>query len=284
MLRWELDVRSNVFYTTQAEETTMYPSMRRTTRDNLELHYAQYTWLSSLCAFSAKGILHFITSVISISKPSSGKKRHFIIYLLEGMLFFRFGIFHFLFYSRTVCVWEREGMCDAQHKEISPWPLLSIWSFVYWLIPSEIFLWGFDVRRRIFESKHWAARNLEYHRKLSPNLVNRNLEISKLVTALEQGLESRLMYFDFVSSMQQMVCRFCHWRHFSRAPCWQLASQFYWSLCWPYESDATPSQGIFATTRTNILVSSRSHLLVKGRTEFCDFCNYYFRLKEWIWQ
>lgn len=181
MLRWELDVRSNVFYTTQAEETTMYPSMRRTTRDNLELHYAQYTWLSSLCAFSAKGILHFITSVISISKPSSGKKRHFIIYLLEGMLFFRFGIFHFLFYSRTVCVWEREGMCDAQHKEISPWPLLSIWSFVYWLIPSEIFLWGFDVRRRIFESKHWAARNLEYHRKLSPNLVNRNLEISKLV-------------------------------------------------------------------------------------------------------
>lgn len=72
------------------------------------------------------------------------EKTPFYYLLTRRNAFFRFGIFHFLFYSRTVYVchtmWERGSMCDAQHKEISPWPLLSIWPFVYWLIPSKILL------------------------------------------------------------------------------------------------------------------------------------------------
>lgn len=231
----------------------------RTTRDNLELHYAQYTWLSSLCAFWRKGILHFITSVRPISGQGAGKRErsnnnkkscHFIIYSLEGIFFPPCDTFSFSI-TFTECVHVR---CTTQTN----WPVAIVLDFRL-LFGHR---WFSSKSSLSFRAKHGAEH--KHHtdtrtvRETSNTIEKRRiqLELSKFVTSAARSKLSIniFVFFGFGFSMQQMVCRFYLWRRYSPEPCWRLASPFYWLSFWPYESDATPSPEMFATTRTNISV------------------------------
>lgn len=181
---------------------TMYPSMRRTTRDNLELHYARHTSLSSLCAFWQKEFCILLPPSLRHlhRQTNEQKKRHFIINLLGG-------IFSAIFFYFTIYIFKKNCVFDT--SGVSPWPSFSILAIVRHgttvVIPSLALAPLLCV---------WNVSKNRIQSKIVSNSRNWS-RLSTLVTTLNER-KSRITCFVHFSpsSLPQMACRLYHWRHF----------------------------------------------------------------------